>query len=253
MPSVGPSVGTDPLASLDELPGVFEAADSARAAIDGLLREPVLRRGRGEIRAASRRRAAWASARLEGAMVSLEEFEPPFAEDRAGRLCAGSLRISGEVRALADTWRRAPLQALARLHTLAAADVVAPDALGRPRPDPGVAARLTVIADMVTSTSASGVVVAAVVQGELLDVAPFGWGDGLVARAASRLVLVARGVDPDALTVPEEGLLVLGQEPYATALAAYQTGTPEGVATWLIHIAASVQQGATIARELTKT
>ena len=247
-----PPVTTDPLTPLEELPGVFEAADAARAAIDGLLREPALRRGRGEIRAASRRRAAWASARLDGAMISLEEFEPPFADDQAGRLCAGSLRISGEVGALADTWRRAPLQALARLHTLAAADFVAPDALGRPRPDPGVAGRLSGMAEMVTSTSASGVVVAGVVQGELLDVAPFGWGDGLIARAASRLVLVATGVDPDALTVPEEGLLELGQARYASALTAYQTGTPEGMATWLIHVAASVQQGATIARQLTR-
>ena len=126
-----PPVTTDPLSPLEELPGVFEAADSARAAIDGLLREPALRRGRGEIRAASRRRAAWASARLDGAMISLEEFEPPFADDQTGRLCAGSLRISGEVGALGHLASRA-LRALARVHTLAAADFVAPDALGAP-------------------------------------------------------------------------------------------------------------------------
>lgn len=236
---------------LTELPGVFEAVDGARAAIDGLLREPALRRARGEVRGASRRRAAWASAQLAGARPTpVEEFDPPFPDDESGRLNAASLRISGEIKPLSDTWRRAPSQALARMHTLAAADVVAHDLLGRPRPDRGVIARLSGLADLVTTTKAPGVVVAAVVQGELLDLQPFAWGDSLIARAASRLVLVSRGVDPDALTVPEEGLLELGRERYQSALRGYQLGTPEGMATWLIHIAASVQQGATIARAI---
>jgi len=243
-------VTTDPLAALAELPGVFEAVDSARAAVDGLLREPVLRRGRGEVRAESRRRAAWASACLAGVDVPAANFDAPFAADEPGRLSAASLRLAGEVRTLSDTWRRAPMQALARLHTLAAVDVTDPDALGRPRPDPAVAQRLAGLADMVTTSGASGVVVAAVVHGELLDLRPFGWGDELIARAAARLVLVSRGVDPDALTVPEEGLLELGRDGYDTALAAYQSGTPDGMAIWLIHNAAALQRGATIARNL---
>jgi hypothetical protein len=106
---------------------------------------------------------------------------------------------------------------------------------------------------MATSSAAPGVVVAAVVQGELLDLAPFGWGDGLIARAASRLVLVSRGVDPDALTVPEEGLLEFGRERYEASLLAYQSGTMDGMATWLIHVAASVKQGAAIARTICTT
>ena len=38
------------------------------------------------------------------------------------------------------------------------------------------------------------------------------FADPLIARAASRLVLVSRGVDPDALTVPDEGMLRLGDD-----------------------------------------
>jgi hypothetical protein len=243
-------VTPDPLAALVDLPGVFEATDAARAAIDGLLREPALRRGRGQIRAQSRRRAAWASARLAGVDLPLEQFDPPFGDDAQGRLSGAALRMAGEVRDLSDTWRRAPLQALARLHTLAAVEVADAEALGRPRDDPAVAARLAGLADVVTSTDAPGVVVAAVVHGELLELQAFGWGDDLVARAAMRLVLVSRGVDPDALTVPEEGLLELGVERYDTALAAYRTGTPEGLAHWLVHNAAAVQQGAAVTRRL---
>ena len=243
-------VTTDPLETLGDLPGVFEAVDAARAAIDVLLREPMLRRGRGEVRAEARRRGAWASARLAGVDVAVEDFNAPFGGDESGRLSAASLRIAGDVRGLSDTWRRAPMQALARLHTLAAVDVVEPDALGRPRLDQDVAARLAGLADMVADTDAPGVVVAGVVHGDLLDLRPFGWGDGLIARAALRLVLVSRGVDPDALTVPEEGLLELGRDRCDAAFAGYQTGTPEGMASWLIHNAAAVQHGAAVTRRL---
>ena len=243
-------VTTDPLAALGDLPGVFEAVDAARASIDGLLREPALRRGRGTVRAESRRRAAWASTRLAGVDVPLGEFDAPFGDDPDGQRSAASLRLAGAVRELSKAWRQAPLQAIARLHTLAAIDVAPPELLGRPRPEPGVTSRLTALASAVTSSEASGVVVAAVVHGELLDLKPFGWGDDLIARAAARLVLVSRGVDPDALTVPEEGLLELGRDRYDQALEAYRSGTAEGLATWIIHNAAALQRGALIARQL---
>ena len=47
--------------------------------------------------------------------------------------------------------------------------------------------------------------VAAVVHGELLALRAFGTVDGLVARAAARLVLVDRGLDPKAVSAPEVG------------------------------------------------
>jgi len=240
----------DPLAPLAELPGVFEAADAARAAIDGLLREPALRRSRGQVRAESRRRGAWASAQLAGATIELDDFDAPFAEDDQGRLCAAALRVNTELGSLADTWRRAPLQALARLHVLAAAGSVPDDLLGRPKTDPAVAARLAGLAEVATSSEVSGVVVAAVIQGDLLDLEPFGFADSLIARAASRLVLVSRGVDPDALTVPDEGMLRLGSDRLTAGIADYRSGEPQAMASWLIYVAATVQQGALIARSL---
>ena len=38
-------------------------------------------------------------------------------------------------------------------------------------------------------TKAPALVVGAIVHGELLTLRPFGWGDGIVARAAQRLAL----------------------------------------------------------------
>ncbi len=58
---------------------------------------------------------------------------------------AGALRVAhaveGGTTAIVGSWRRAPLQALARLHTLAAADLVGEEELGRPVRRPEVAAR----------------------------------------------------------------------------------------------------------------
>jgi hypothetical protein len=241
---------TDVLVPLADLPGVAEAVDATRAAMDGLLREPALRRRRGEVRTASRARSAWASAKLAGCRLTFEEFEPPFGDDEDGVTASAALAVSGEVGSAAATWRRAPLQALARLHTVAMAGHLPDDALGRPRPGEGIAERLGVLAESVTDSDAPGVVVAGVVQAELLTMRPFGAGDELVARAASRVVLVARGVDPDALTTPEMGVLELGEDQYREALLAYVTGSPEGLATWLTFYAASVQRGAAYARTL---
>jgi hypothetical protein len=174
----------------------------------------------------------------------------PFGEDERGGLANAALQVAGEVGGLADTWKQAPLQVLARLHTVAMSERVADDQLGRPRSGAGVSERLTTLADVVTATNAPGVLVAGVVQAELMTLQPFGSADDLVARAASRVVLVSRGVDPDALTVPEMGLLELGADAYASSLAAFAGGSSTGLAQWLTFHAASVQRGATFARTL---
>lgn len=229
-------MSADPLAPLLGLSGVPEAVDAARAAIDGLLKERVLRTRRAEVRAAALARAAEASTQLD--------------HPAATSALPGALRVMADVPSLARTWGRAPLQALARLHALATVDDVSPDRLGRPRDDADTAERLTQLAEATLASDAPGIVVAAVVHGELLTLAPFVSGNGLVARAAQRLVLVQRGVDPDALTVPEEGLLQLGGDRYRAAAAAFASGTPAGLAEWLTVTAASVQRGAAYTRGL---
>ena len=77
----------------------------------------------------------------------------------------------------------------------------------------------------------------------LATVAPFGSVDGLVARAAERLVLVSRGVDPTALTVPEAGHLRLRRE-YESNLRGFATGTTEGTQAWLLYAAEAYTAGA---------
>ncbi len=242
----------DPFAHLLTLPGVFDAVEGARAGIDGLLRDPALRRRPPEVTVEALRRGAWASAVLEGVQVDVGQFHLPFPAtwglaDR--QVCEGSLRLSAEIGGLVSVWRRAPLQALARLHSVVASGVVGSDQLGRPRAASDVSTRLAGLASAVTApTDAPAVLVAAVVHGELLAVSPFGWGNGLVARAAQRLVLIDRGVDPAAVSIPEEGVLTAGSDAYASALSAYQDGTPAGSARWLCFVAETVARGALAGR-----
>jgi hypothetical protein len=243
-------ISEDPLAALSALRGVPEAVDATRAAMDGLLREPALRRRRGEVRAAARLHSAWASARLAGSDLTLADFEPPFGDADAGRLAESALRAASEVGPLADVWRRAPLQALARLHAVATSGWVPEKERGRPRAVSGVGERLATLADVVVRSEASGVVVSAVVHGELMTLRPFGTADDVVARAAARVVLVQRGVDPDALTVPEVGVVELGEAAYAEALEGFASASPDGLAHWIAFHAAAVQRGAAFTRTL---
>ncbi|EUA24311.1 hypothetical protein I552_3251 [Mycobacterium xenopi 3993] len=68
--------------------------------------------------------------------------------------------------------------------------------------------------------------VAAVAHGELLTLAPFGSADGVVARAVSRLVTVATGLDPHGLGVPEVYWMRRAAE-YRDAAAASPAARPK--------------------------
>ncbi len=235
-----PSPAQDPLRGLMDLPGVGPAAAEATAAVDQLLSHRVLRRGSAPVSAESALRGARASAALDGA-------DHPLAVVRAGGggpVVRGALRVGAELGRQVDVWLRAPGQVLAGLHLLAASELVEPDRLGRPRADPEVAGRLAALsALLVAPSSVPAVVSAAVVHGELLTLAPFHGATGVVARAASRLTLVARGLDPKAVSVPEVGQVELA-DAYAEAATGYATGEPAAVAAWLRHCCAAVVWGA---------
>jgi hypothetical protein len=232
--------GPDPLAPLLDLPGVREAAEEARTAVDRLLGHRVLRRESAGVSAESALRGARASAALEG-------VDRPLADVRAGEVddpvVQGALRVSAALGGMVETWDRAPGQVLARLHVLAATDLVAPADLGRPAGPAGP--RLTSLFSLITGTSTvPAVVLAAVVHGELAAEAPFGTQDGVVARAAGRLTGIARGLDPKAVSVPEVGFAELGAQAYAAALDGYRSGRPVGVAGWLVHCSRATAHGA---------
>ncbi len=231
----------DPLAPLLELPGVAEAVTETRESVDALLTHRILRRRSSEVSAESALRGAWASAVLSGADVSLDALR---GGEVADPVVQGALRVSAELGAVADTWTKAPRQVLARLHVLAAADLVEDSgSLGRPSPDPLIARRIDTLAATLSATRAPAVVVGAVVLGELLTLDAFAPSTVVVADAALRLCLVERGLDPKSLVVVEVGALEL-RERTAAALAGFGGGTPAGLALWIRYVAETVLLGA---------
>ncbi|MFE2346854.1 oxidoreductase [Kitasatospora cineracea] len=276
------TTGTDPLAPLAQLAGVPEAVAEVRKNVDRLYGHRVMRRRAGEVTSESALRGARASAALDGADWPLEEVRrrTDFGADPEARTVGAALRLSAEAGQLLSVWRTSPLQVLARLHLLAAGD--GDPAAGRPRqggeeaaplfpkevaategeapagpvgelppppPPAEAAARLDQLAGLLAARAerptggAPALVVAAVVHGELLALRPFGSHNGLVARAAQRIVLTAEGLDPKAICPAEVGLAELGTAAYRRALLGYLEGTPEGVSRWLVHCATGLGLG----------
>ena len=236
---------TDPLAGLLDLPDCRAAFDDARAAVDAAMRHPALRRSGGPVAAEVSLRTAVASAALEDHGYELDTVRAGTVTDP---VLQGALRVSGALDGLVGTWSRAPRQVLARMHVLAARDSVPADVLGRPTTDPVIAARLDALAEVITTTTAPAMVVAAVVHGDLHALSPFAGPSGVVARGAGRLVLIAGGLDPRGLLALDVGHLEREPE-YRGASGAFATGTRDGVRSWLKHYAAAVTIAAA---ELTK-
>lgn len=246
---------------LDALPGVPEAVAAARAAIASARRMPGNRRDWPRTAAAAGIRAARVSAVLDGGSGAIiydgvrddsrPETPQPDPADAVvtDPVLAGALRANAAVGDLASVWQRAPLQALARLHALAAADLAESEALGRPRGVPGVPDRLAALAGVVAAQPWSAPVMVAVVHGELLTLAPFGTANGVVARAAARLTMVTTGLDPQALTVPEVGYL-RARQGYRSAAASFAEGRPESVAAWIVLVCTALQAGAREAKSI---
>ncbi len=219
------------LARLASLEGVPSAYAAARDGIDVVLRDRGLRRTSPETTAESLLRGAHASGMLEGSASTL-------AEVRAGEgdeIAVDAVRVSTELLGLAPSLGRSPLQALARIHALAAAGLPE-ESRGRPRAG-DAATRLRDIGALLTATTdVPALLLAAVVHAELATTAPFPSHNGIVARAAERLVLVARGVDEKSLVVPEAGHLAL-RAAYESNLRGYRDGGLAGIHAWVLYAA----------------
>lgn len=252
---------SDPFAELAGLEGVDEAAQRAAAAVDEVLWDRRARRLGSALGAESTVVGAWCDAAFDGAEVGLDALRAGVAEDSAmGRIAARTLAMYARIPRAAVLWERAPTQALAHLHTVLAAGLVAEEAVGRPRCgddaddplrlgplEPGsiVAARLSALSrGLVAPSAAPAVVIAGVVHGELASLRPFAWGSGLLARALTRVVLRVKGLDPDGWTIPEAGMRIIGRPKYVAALRGYSSGSSAGVAEWLVLHAEAIRIGA---------
>ncbi|MFB7590378.1 oxidoreductase [Streptomyces sp. NPDC056169] len=269
---------SDPLAALSSLPGVADAVDSVRKAVDRVYGHRVMRRRSNEISSEAALRGARGSAALSGADWALEEVRrrTDFSADAEARTVGAALRLGAEAGQLLSIWRQSPMRVLARLHLVAAGDTgisgdtgfavgsggadSSADSVGRPRLDgeavdeplieaplplpSEVAGRLEGLSELIVAGGeAPALVTAAVVHGELLALRPFTSYNGLVARAAERIALVGSGLDPKAICPAEVGHAEQGRAAYLAAFEGYLSGTPEGVGAWIAHCGRSVELG----------
>lgn len=233
---------SDPLAPLLALDDVAAAVKSAQDAVFAVHRLPANLRDGSATASEASVRAARSSAGIEGAALDVSDVV-------SDPVLAGALRVAEALESMLPTWRRAPLQALARLHLLAAADLVSDqDSLGRPVD--GAGPRLEMLAQLITgATSVPGAVLSSVVHGELLALKPFGTADGVVARAAARLSMIATGLDPKALTVPEVAYFRRITK-YHAAASSFASGSPDGVREWLLFSCEAIESDAKEARSI---
>ncbi|MFE1367569.1 oxidoreductase [Streptomyces anulatus] len=256
------TTASDPLAALGSLPGVPDAVDSVRKAVDRVYGHRVMRRRSNEVTAEAALRGSRGSAALAGADWNLEEVRrrTDFSGEDEARMVGAALRLTAEAGQLLSIWRQSPLRVLARLHLVAAGGATPDDAVGRPRlagesvdeplieaPLPGaeeVAGRLEGLSRLIIAGGgAPALVTAAVVHGELLALRPFGSHNGLVARTAERIVLIGSGLDPKSICPAEVGHAEQGRAAYVAAFEGYTAGTPEGMAAWITHCGRSVELG----------
>ncbi|MFF7409978.1 Fic family protein [Streptomyces lydicus] len=257
-----PKASADPLVALASLPGVADSVDAVRKGVDRVYGHRIMRRRSNEVTSEAALRGARGSAALSGADWALEEVRrrTDFGVEGEARTVGAALRLTAEAGQLLSVWRQSPLRVLARLHLVAAGKESPDETVGRPRlagepvdeplielplPDADeVAGRLDGLSRLLLAGSeAPALVTAAVVHGELLALRPFASHNGLVARAAERIVLIGSGLDPKSICPAEVGHAEAGRAAYVAALEGYVSGTPGGVAAWIAHCGRAVELG----------
>lgn len=259
--------GAGGLAPLLELPDVAEAAEQARKRVDELLWNRALASKAQALAKQTSIRCAQGSAAVEGIDVAVAAWSSgdAFDDSPIGHAAAGIWRLEKELRSLLPIWSTAPVQALARMHSLVARDLLPEDQLGRPRstneaddplrlkalPDVGsVKLRLSAMARFASAEpEVPAVVEAAIVHGEILALRPFAWGSGPIARASFRLVLAHRGLDPDLLVMSDAAINAHGRNAYVSAVRDYLSATPAGVAKWIKFCCEATAVGARMSNE----
>ncbi len=227
----------------DDAGQLTSAVESARSTLGRLTGPRGVRDRTGRVAAAATIRAARASAALAGVPLALDLATASISDP----VLAGAVRVAAALGELAATWRRAPAQALARLHMLAAADLVGPEELGRPRIDDDapdlVSGRLAALTDLLTRAHWPAPVLVAIVHAELFTLAPFGSADGVVARAAARLTMITTGLEPSGVALPEVAHL-RSAGAYRSGLQGYAEGGAAEVDAWIVQECQALALGA---------
>lgn len=251
---------SDPLEPLAHLPGVEEAVAKANDYIARVHRHPANLRGWDVTGAEAVLRGARASAQLDGGTPWLPENGQVDDPILAGSLRAAELLAPDGITETQTTWRRAPLQIIARINSVASPQMSdeafrqkaaqSSEFLVPGRPKRATDSRLQLLGRLITGgTKVNSVVLSAVIHGELLTLQPFADANGVTARACSRLATISGGLDPRGLGVPEVWWNRRREE-YQAKAQGFAEGSPEGVAEWICFHAEGLAEGSLEAKSI---
>lgn len=269
-------------------PRVTRAEKAVREAATELRWHEALRRRWREARAETGIRCAVASGSLEGAVVPTDVLREAVASralteagtgdpslDAVGGLWRAGARLEALMPELVGRGRPeppSPRALLASLHR----DVTGPLAItgrlplvevGRPRPagvpvregGPGTApdgatleGRLAGLLTLIDLHGAPALVRAALIHAEMVCVRPFTAGNGAVGRLLVRHLLVRDGLEPTGTAVIDR-YSARAPGAYRDAVAAYATGTPDGVIDWVVWQAEAILTGIDEARQVCRS
>ena len=260
-----PQAVIEALAALAGQPRVRQAQEALREASAELRWNEALRRRWREARSESCVRGAVASAAVEGAVVPASLLRECVASgslsravtgdaslDAAAGLWRAQTRVTQWMAPLRGNQRPTPPPAAALLATLHR-DVTGPLAAGGRLPlaevgaarlaEPGargaaphgeeLSQRRAALMELLEIEGAPALVRCAVVHAEMVCARPFTAGNAAVGRLLVRYLATRDGLEPTGVAVPD---LYAARAPgaYAQALAAYATGSLEGVVSWIV-------------------
>lgn len=228
-----------------ELSEVADALENARATVERMLWHKSLEDDADDIAAEVALADTAATLRLEGYDLDTDSLRAWDGEDAVVR---GAIRVTEALPGLVDVWKSSPRYVLARLHMFATSDFEVSQGSpqpGRPDLDAAGSARMDALCALVSNPTSDlpPALRAAVIHGELLSLHPFPLSNDIVARAAAKLTLAAQGMDPRFLIALNAGHLEREPE-YVGSAKSFNTGTPDGVRSWLKHFGMALETGA---------
>ncbi|UBI07194.1 oxidoreductase [Corynebacterium falsenii] len=250
----------DPLAPLADLPGVPDAVEKANDFLARVHRHPANLRGWDVTGSEAVLRGARASAQLDGGSPRLPEDGQVEDAVLAGALRAAEMLAPDGITETQTTWRRAPLQIMAKINAVASPQMSDPsfrskvagsaEFLVPGRPKRATDGRLQLLGHFITGgTKVNAVVLSAVIHGELLTLQSFADANGVTARACSRLATISTGLDPRGLGVPEVWWNRHRAE-YAEKAEGFASGAPDAVAEWIVFHATGLAEGTLEAKSI---
>lgn len=248
---------TDPLVRLASNNEIATSIANALKELDALSWNRDLRNFRSEYESLALRTSGYATGALDGAIMPEDVTSDPESSPM-GELSAKALIVTAEAMQQVNAFKTSPIQVWARLHSLLTNDddrgklrtnddVDDPLHLGSLVPAEYVESRMHDLNELIVNSQTPALLVSAIAQAEISTVRPFAYGSHIIARATSRLVLAARGVDSSGLGVLEAGIYSIGRATYTRALGQYMTGTSEGVANWVAWYCDATVRGTVLA------